>query len=359
MLVFLIFFLIICLYGIKIRPKSGFDDYMSIEKTTCIKGIFICIVFMSHVTGYADFDGALDAPFVRLTAFLGQMMVIPFLFYSGYGVMEAIKKKGKQYIRQLPYRRAFKVLLHFDLALSAFLALSFIADDGYGIRKILLSFVCWDSIGNSNWFIFTTVAMYLFTWLSFTVFRYKTVPSSAGVMLLSAAFVVGLKISGAKESWWYDTAIFYFCGMLFSQLKPSIDKLFARSSIYYPVSALAVAAFVLLRTRISSFLLCELYYALFTAVLVLLTMRISLCNRIIKWLGDHVFSIYILQRLPMKVLKLCGVENRYIMFFGSLCATLLLAWAFDAFLKKLDSVLFPTKPAAAGGARQPAISLDN
>ena len=48
MIVFVAIFIVLCLYGVKVRPADGqpyMTDYMSVEKTAAIKGVFIFVVF--------------------------------------------------------------------------------------------------------------------------------------------------------------------------------------------------------------------------------------------------------------------------------------------------------------------------
>ena len=53
-------------------------------------------------------------------------MVAPFLFWSGFGVMESIRRKGEAYVRALPVNRGLRTLIHFDCALLLFLLVRFI-----------------------------------------------------------------------------------------------------------------------------------------------------------------------------------------------------------------------------------------
>lgn len=64
-------------------------------------------------------------------------------------------------------------------------------------------------------------------------------------------------------------------------------------------------------------------------------------------LGRHVFSVYILQHIPMTVFERLGLINNNLNYF-ILCfaVTLLMAVAFDAVMKKLDAKLFTPKQKA-------------
>ena len=89
LLIFAIFLL--CIYRLKFSGKNYFDDYLSREKTAAINGIFVLLVFYRHYSGYADtLGGKYDNLTIALDAFMGQMIVVPFLFFSGYGIMRQI-----------------------------------------------------------------------------------------------------------------------------------------------------------------------------------------------------------------------------------------------------------------------------
>ena len=100
MLLFYIIILLLSLYGISFI-KSGFNqDYISKEQCNAIKGIFILFVFTRHIWPYLskfgyDFSAPGDSLFMSIDRWLGQLLVVSFLFYSGFGVMESIKSKGE------------------------------------------------------------------------------------------------------------------------------------------------------------------------------------------------------------------------------------------------------------------------
>lgn len=81
-----------CVVGIKFSFKDGFADYCSPERTGAIKGIFVFIVVLSHARSYFPILEAPQGAFYReFLNFFGQLMVVVFLMYSGYGVWLAIK----------------------------------------------------------------------------------------------------------------------------------------------------------------------------------------------------------------------------------------------------------------------------
>ena len=90
-----------------------------------------------------------------------------------------------------------------------------------------------------------------------------------------------------------------------------------------------------------------LWASAFMLIVVLVSMKIKVGNPALSMLGRHVFSVYILQHIPMTVFERLGLINNNLNYF-ILCfaVTLLMAVAFDAVMKKLDAKLFTPKQKA-------------
>ena len=132
----LLLFLCVCIYNSKFSGINNyFEDYLSLEKTTSIKGIFILLVFFSHFGSYVEFNSIFDLHYVKLRSLWGQTIVTMFLFYSGYGILESINKKSN-YIDNMPVKRILKTLLDFDIAVIIFLIVQILLGKEYGIKKL-------------------------------------------------------------------------------------------------------------------------------------------------------------------------------------------------------------------------------
>lgn len=82
------------------KPNEFNKDYISRAGTTAIKGIFVILIMFSHGKGYIDVGGKFDVPYLKMQDHLNQMIVAMFMFYSGYGIMESIKKKARHILTQ-------------------------------------------------------------------------------------------------------------------------------------------------------------------------------------------------------------------------------------------------------------------
>lgn len=318
-----------------IRPRRA-EDPLSREQTTAVNGFFVLLVFLRHTVDYIDF-GAWDGIFKTVNSRLGQLIVVPFLFYSGYGIMRSIAAKGSAYVSALPKNRLFKVWYHFAAAVALYALLGLLLHKGYSLKRVLLSFTGWDSIGNSNWYIFYTLVMYLLTWIAFRLFRSNHHAALALLTALAVGYILALR--PIKDDWWYNTALVYPAGAACGLYREKLDNLL-KSKVWYRILALVICG--------GGFLVCyklrkniwayEAMCVFFALTVVAVTTLVKVGNPALAWLGKYTFEIYILQRLPMILLQ--GIfANQYLYLAVSFAATLALAAAFHWLLSRTDALL--------------------
>ena len=164
------------LINVKIKGLNDyFIDYMDLEKTSYIKGIFVWMIVLSHNKSY--YPKYIKYFYIKILKYTGQKMVSLFLFYSGYGIIEQIKKKGLLYVKSLPKKALIlfiipssffycfffhrnKVISKYQLILLIFLVNNILLRIKINIKVYLLSIIFIKNLGNSNWFAFTIILYY-------------------------------------------------------------------------------------------------------------------------------------------------------------------------------------------------------
>ena len=201
MLIFYIALFLLALWNIKFSGKQFFkEESFSRDVTDSVKGIFIWLVVFSHFNSYVSYTAPIDLAGKKISTLLGQLIVACFLFYSGYGVCEAIKRKGTPYVKSIPKKRVLSTLIKFDIAVLIYLIIATFRGKNYELKTILLSFIGWESVGNSNWYIFVILALYLITFIAFIIFRKNLYAASFLASVLTGDLVIFLYIE--KQSWW-------------------------------------------------------------------------------------------------------------------------------------------------------------
>lgn len=344
MSIYLVAAALLCLCSIRFDFKNGFEDYASPRETGAIKGVFVFLILFSHVRQYTNIAmSPANAPFVKFFRALGQLIVVAFLFYSGYGVACGIRNK-KGYVRAMPVKRVLKTLVHFDTAVLLFAAVAAVMGKKIALKKVLLSLLCLDDCGNSSWFIFDIILLYLLTFSAFILVKKRVVLGTCLLTLFSlvAVFVI-FKWKGADQYWWYDSILCYPLGMWFALVKPLVDKLVLPDfnrwfACVSSVGTVFSFAMYLLPRYNNSRLIFIPAALLFAALIVLVSMRVKISGPVLCWFGSRVFEIYILQRIPMTVLTRLGANGKPFLFAAVCFAlTIVLAEAFRRFADKLDA----------------------
>lgn len=343
MVIALIILLLLILIKSKLNLKGHFDDYISADKTLPIKGIFIIIVFLSHCNGQVSFNSFLDKPMLLLFKWLLQSIVALFFFYSGYGIYEKIKNdKNNLYIKRFPKNRLLKTWINFAIAIVSFLIIDIIIGtiNNYSIKTILLSFIGWDSIGNSNWFMFVTFVLYLLIIISFNIFKKD---SKKGILLTTILTIIYMFIIyKLKPTWWWDTVLCFPFGMLYSCYKEKVQNIMFKNKNYFILLTCITMLYVLTNIlfKIHITIIYPLVAILFCLVIVFITMKFQINNKILTWCGKNLFWIYILQRIPMIILKRYQVNNMsYVFFIISLIITVLLTLIYSYVFDKKYQII--------------------
>ena len=145
MIIFVGIVLLITLYKSKVMCNGEFyTDYASVGQSRAINGIFIMLILLSHTFAKVTPNGVFDEIYLPLKTFLGQFVVVPFLFYSGYGIMESLTKKDS-YLKTFPRKRLLALFIKF-----AFITLVYIVMH-LCLKAIILYYIfCFRLLGSKR-----------------------------------------------------------------------------------------------------------------------------------------------------------------------------------------------------------------
>lgn len=200
-------------------------------------------------------------------------------------------------------------------------------------KQIILSFVGWEGVVNSTWYIFAILMMYSFTHIGFKILRNDLLKG----LLIITFFIAGyiLIIRKFKDSQYYNTVLCYALGLWYAKAKKEIDSKILHNNNWWiacfgtTVIAFAICAYV----RDVNLVLNQFYYLLFVLVIVLFSMRVKLDSSILLWCGQNLLGLYILQRIPMILCKEWRLTSiPYLSFLMCVVVTVTLAVAFHKYV---------------------------
>ena len=323
----------------KVRFLHQQDDYLSQETAKQVRGLFAMLIFLSHYVQYFIEHNVskYDLIYMSIRSHLGQAVVIPYLFYSGYGMTMSFLNKGRKYIETVVKRRIPRVFLSTTIAVTLFLILKILKNEDIDGYQVLMSYIFWDDLGNSNWYIFGILGEYLIFATAFSVYNIHESKENLflGLMLttiLTCAFVIWIKSQG-KQDWWYNTLIMFPVGCWYAVFSDKVRRIVLRSWATYLKTAIILGAlyYSAILHRSQGLIWYFTWDMAFMGFVLLVTMKIEFRSSILQFFGDHIFSIYVLQRIPMIILTWIGLmsDMPYLNFVIALICTCLMAVVFD------------------------------
>jgi hypothetical protein len=262
--------------------------------------------------------------------FMKQLVVTTFLFYSGYGVMISIRKKGLNYVNKLP-TKMIELIINFSVAIVLFAILGWVLDKDYSFGRIIASCIGWKSIGNSNWYLFDILLLYGLSFVAYIVTKGKQrrfLGMMLGLSLMAMLFLAEYQ-NGTR---WYNTFLCYWVGLTYGAYKERFDQWLLHKPWQAPIGLLIFGmCFLIFHYFRGNILFYILHAICFVLCVNVASMFLHFHSPMLLWLGKHIFSIYILQRIPMIVGKAIGLHEEYtiIYFFGTLVVCFLMAEVFD------------------------------
>ncbi len=338
MIIYLALFLLLCLWGVKF---SGFrEDYISKDQSGAFKGIFAMLIFLSHISPYTNIQSStniFDRVYWGIFSTLGQMVVVVFLFYSGYGIMESIKNKPG-YMKGFFRNRILKLFIDYNIVTLVYAVYRTCTGAFFTWDHYLFSLVGWRSLahlsGRGNWFVFGILLLYcitlLLSMLLTKVFRLEGKKYRyclmASVMAANVILVAVLQYSGLPK-YWFNTLFVYSFGMLYAIFRGTIEKAMRKTKWYIAaLAAVCAGIVVIVAFNLNHLVFYSLMACLFASFIVLISMYVRIQNPVLIWLGKLCFSIYIVHNGVMGLFRNLGLASNEILY-GGICIAVSLVLA--------------------------------
>ena len=337
MIIAVILILLIIIIGLR---KRNVDQYLEVSDTTIINGIFVLFIFISHSTQYWPLsDSISDNLYQHVQNIHNQWVVTTFLAFSGYGVMMSIINKGDTYIKSYPIKRIIKTLVNFDIAILLYLLVAVLVGNHYSIYTIVGSFFGITSVGNSNWYIWAILIMYIASYVS--ALLTQNLNKQVIILLLISILYYCVMYYLGFEARFYSTIMCYSFGAFLAVHKEQIISSIKNNKVSMSTFMIIVIA-LSYKFRYNSVIM-NISSVAFVCIIVIFLCYFRIKSKILFFMGKHAFSIYILQRIPGILIVnniLYFGNNRYFIIVADFICTLVMAVIFDKFLVLIDRYIY-------------------
>ena len=328
---FLIFSLL-SINNISLKGQNDFfTDYIELKNTFSIKGIFVWLIIFYH---YSHYEWRRKYIFEIIADYIGQKMVSMFLFYSGYGIYESIKKKGNKYTKSL-ITKSLIIFIKSELIILIFALRCIIYKKEVTLKTFILTIFFKSSIGNSYWFAYTIILYYFYAYLSFAFIENKKYNFLGIIFLTIICYIHGYftYFYYLKKKISIDNTLPFIFGFYYSLIRKHTDKFIMKYDFsYYGIYTLIILIYYYfcIHQKANIFMRI-LMNGTFSIIVILTSMKVRFNNEILKFLNAHSYSIYLLQ----KAVLLTFYEEKYlkkhecIKIFIEIILILFIATTFD------------------------------
>ena len=299
---------------------------LSQDVSISLKGIFAIMVLLHH---FQQRTGIIMQPLIgKAFELLGFLSVSVFLFFSGYGLMTSLEKKGKRYLDDFLKNRIYP-LYCINLLLILLSALKEIITGGSILLKdILSSLFLAHTIVTYGWYIQTILIFYILFYGVFTIIKNKT----AGFIFLASFVVVYVIISHTMdaEPATYISSLAFILGMICSRWKGKAIRFFENKLIATMLSITVFLAFIVLsllytnrHVRYISRIIAAPFFVLIILVITEVVCNFNMkiiVNKVTKKLGEISLEIYVVQGFFFDIFRnnciYVANDTMYILFVG-------------------------------------------
>lgn len=238
-----------------------------------------------------------------------------------------------------PRKRILKTLFNFDIAIIIYMILNLMINNSYTPLEYVGSLIGLTSIGNSNWYIFAILFMYMVSYIAARIFKDNYKRQAMAVILGMVIYIIIMEFTG-MPSRFISTISCYPLGVCLSLYKNEVIELF-RKKKWISILVLLILLGATYKLRYNDYIM-NFASCIFVITIVWVVTFFEIKSKILYFIGQHAFSIFILQRIPMLIFNNYGIfENTpYIFVIVSLFITIVLSVGFDKVINKIDKVLF-------------------
>ncbi len=300
--IFVIVLLMIVISGVSYNKTGQWEGYMSKENCIYMKGVCALAILLHHLSQQVPHGGIL---WDRMPL-IGGMSVSIFFFISGYGLMKKKCDNGKKSLDNYWKARIQSVGLPWLLVLCVSIFIDMLIKR-YGVFSTQAVGVS-PTIIRYSWFVVTISVLYIIYYIVCIVAKERTAVSiflSFIFLFIYSAFCASMEV----PTWWYISSYAFISGLIFKYKEEVLLKKMGKRVIVYVCGVwvcfimfflLAIFTTGLLVVSAGSFCIA---YSIFPLCIVLIQRKIRVGNKILKWSGEHAYELYLIQGIPIQLLK--------------------------------------------------------
>ena len=289
------------------------ENVLDKQSSNSIKGLFIILIVLVHTVGrwgWFPYKGTMVDELRAFHSIVGQLVVAPFFFVSGYGIICSIENKnnGEQYRKTIVTNKFLRIIIYSIICLIPYFIYCACLKQEHLVSDYFLAPIGLASFGNENWFIFAILICYFLSAIVYFINWKKRWIPLVIMFVLIAVYITIQGIWNTSNSHEYDTIICFPLGMLIATYRQPIFRLLKNRIIAVLVLAISLSLIIVLRwlteyrgaPYLALMIICDaLLCIMFTA----LTRIFTIQSKVLNYCSTCSFGIFFMHRLSLQFYK--------------------------------------------------------
>ncbi len=303
------------------NPYAPHDDFFLQSKM--IRAAACLFIILHHLVQKISVYGNIDRGPINVFNDMGYLLTAIFFFYSGYGLLTSFYSK-EGYLDTFLIKRLPTILLPFWLINIIDVLISrFAYGTREGVIEVLKDVFGLQLINGNGWFIIEIAVIYLMFYVIFRLVKNKDAAlfllCIAVLAIIPYAYIQGHDPEGVKSTWfhgewWFISTASFVFGTIYARFKDGFDGFIKRH--YYPVLFVSFALSLIshftavmcirflgyyhtgmtyaVRDGIITLIAQNIDSCVFTLLILVLSMRISLRSRFLKFISGVSLELFLI-----------------------------------------------------------------
>lgn len=298
----LITFFICVIWGAKLKYNDIYNDYLSKESTTPLRGIFAILIIFHHISQRTS-----SGYIFNTLSYFGFLNVSIFFVLSGYGLMYQSNLKGDSYLNGFISKRFPPILIPYINVSILYYILRNSLHIRTRIKDLLLGLINGTPIVSFSWYVIALCYFYLSFYLSCKIFK-KYIHILASIFFFTCLYCI-LCYSCNYEPWWYNSIFSFLFGLILFAYKNFSRPAHIKINPYVAIITVFLlfvscfAACHLINQKLIRLCFQEITACLFPLFILLLCKKIRFNNKFLNYLGTRSYELYLVQEIPILVFR--------------------------------------------------------
>lgn len=302
---------ILALVVLSFRKQAANEDYLSIEKCNCLRGMLAVFIVLHHMS--EKISGGYLFPQLQ---HLGYLIVAVFFFLSGYGLMVSYQKKGEAYFKGYWKNRIGYLLVVYLIVSVIYLIYFNIVGQSIGLIQFAKSFISGYPTATFSWYIIVQLLFYVIFLFVFSICkRFNNGLKILTLMALTLAMMIGFYYAG-YDSFWYLSDIAFVIGVIYAKYRDKIDSVLSKNIIMYLVALVfcfggfavfsivpSIAARLGFEADLIYWISRNISSSFFALIIVVTFYKLNLKSKIWAFLGGISLEIYLFHGMMINIFK--------------------------------------------------------